>query len=170
MMRSILSRKFHTSVARQAKVLCVLYPDPVNGYPPPYARDSIPKITGYIDGQTTPTPSAIDFVPGQLLGSVSGELGLRKVRLYSRWRLALFQSALQRLVFVLISFWKIVVTPWSSPRTRMVPTRRWSASSRMRTLSSRSPFTRRILRRNALRKRRNSKCASPLALALTTSI
>src|SRR5580658_1154503 len=28
--------------------------------------------------QTTPSPSAIDFVPGALLGSVSGELGLRR--------------------------------------------------------------------------------------------
>jgi formate dehydrogenase len=27
---------------------------------------------------TTPTPSKIDFKPGELLGSVSGELGLRK--------------------------------------------------------------------------------------------
>jgi len=27
-----------------AKVLCVLYDDPVDGYPPEYARDSIPKI------------------------------------------------------------------------------------------------------------------------------
>jgi formate dehydrogenase len=32
----------------------------------------------YPDGQTAPTPSAIDFRPGELLGSVSGELGLRK--------------------------------------------------------------------------------------------
>jgi formate dehydrogenase len=61
-----------------AKVLCVLYDDPVTGYPPTYARDDIPKITGYADGQTAPTPSAIDFKPGELLGSVSGELGLRK--------------------------------------------------------------------------------------------
>jgi formate dehydrogenase len=61
-----------------AKVLAVLYPDPVDGYPPEYARDDIPKITHYPDGQTTPTPSAIDFKPGELLGSVSGELGLRK--------------------------------------------------------------------------------------------
>ncbi len=37
-----------------------------------------PKITKYPDGQTTPTPHAIDFIPGHLLGSVSGELGLRK--------------------------------------------------------------------------------------------
>jgi formate dehydrogenase len=61
-----------------AKVLCVLYPDPVDGYPKTYARDEIPKIDHYPDGQTAPTPSAIDFKPGELLGSVSGELGLRK--------------------------------------------------------------------------------------------
>jgi formate dehydrogenase len=61
-----------------AKVLAVLYDDPVDGYPKSYARDSIPKIDHYPDGQKAPTPSAIDFKPGQLLGSVSGELGLRK--------------------------------------------------------------------------------------------
>ncbi len=61
-----------------AKILCVLYDDPVDGYPKKYARDDIPKIEKYPDGQTAPTPSAIDFKPGQLLGSVSGELGLRK--------------------------------------------------------------------------------------------
>jgi len=61
-----------------AKVLCVLYDDPIDGYPPKYARDDIPKIDHYADGQTAPTPSAIDFKPGELLGSVSGELGLRK--------------------------------------------------------------------------------------------
>ncbi|MFF3322303.1 NAD-dependent formate dehydrogenase [Streptomyces sp. NPDC002889] len=60
-----------------AKILSVLYPDPVEGYPPDYARDEIPVITGYPGGQTAPTPQAIDFTPGQLLGSVSGELGLR---------------------------------------------------------------------------------------------
>jgi formate dehydrogenase len=61
-----------------AKVLCVLYPDPVDGFPPAYARDSIPVLSGYPDGQTLPTPEAIDFTPGQLLGCVSGELGLRR--------------------------------------------------------------------------------------------
>jgi len=61
-----------------AKVLAVLYPDPVNGYPPKYARDDIPKIDHYPGGMTTPTPSKVDFKPGELLGSVSGELGLRK--------------------------------------------------------------------------------------------
>lgn len=61
-----------------AKILCVLYPDPVTGYPPVYARDSIPTLSSYPGGQTLPSPSAIDFTPGQLLGCVSGELGLRK--------------------------------------------------------------------------------------------
>lgn len=61
-----------------AKVVCVLYDDPVDGYPPKYARDDIPKIDSYPDGQTAPTPSAIDFKPSELLGCVSGELGLRK--------------------------------------------------------------------------------------------
>jgi formate dehydrogenase len=60
------------------KVLCVLYDDPVDGYPPPYARDDIPRIERYHDGQSTPTPGGIDFTPGELLGSVSGELGLRE--------------------------------------------------------------------------------------------
>ncbi|MES2013675.1 MAG: NAD-dependent formate dehydrogenase [Pseudomonadota bacterium] len=61
-----------------AKVLCVLYDDPVTGYPESYARYSIPVIKTYPGGQTLPTPKNIDFKPGQLLGSVSGELGLRK--------------------------------------------------------------------------------------------
>jgi formate dehydrogenase len=61
-----------------AKVLCVLYPDPVSGYPNSYARDSVPKIEHYPGGQTTPSPKALAFTPGVLLGSVSGELGLRK--------------------------------------------------------------------------------------------
>jgi formate dehydrogenase len=61
-----------------ATVLCVLYDDPVDGYPTTYARDDIPTIERYHDGMSTPTPEAIDFEPGELLGSVSGELGLRK--------------------------------------------------------------------------------------------
>jgi formate dehydrogenase len=61
-----------------AKVLCVLYDDPVDGYPKSYARDDIPKLDHYPGGQTLPTPKAIDFKPGTLLGSVSGALGLRK--------------------------------------------------------------------------------------------
>jgi formate dehydrogenase len=61
-----------------AKIVCVLYDDPVDGYPKSYPRDDLPKIDRYSDGQTLPTPKSIDFKPGALLGSVSGELGLRK--------------------------------------------------------------------------------------------
>ncbi|MPY36473.1 NAD-dependent formate dehydrogenase [Streptomyces adustus] len=60
-----------------AKVLCVLYDDPTDGYPTSYARDDLPVIDRYPGGQTAPTPEAVDFTPGRLLGSVSGELGLR---------------------------------------------------------------------------------------------
>jgi formate dehydrogenase len=61
-----------------AKVLAVLYDDPTRGYPPPLVRDGLPHLERYPDGQTLPSPSAIDFTPGALLGSVSGELGLRR--------------------------------------------------------------------------------------------
>jgi formate dehydrogenase len=58
-------------------VLCVLYDDPTGGYPPVYARDDVPRIEHYPGGQTVPTPRGIDFTPGELLGCVSGALGLR---------------------------------------------------------------------------------------------
>jgi formate dehydrogenase len=61
-----------------AKILCVLYDDPVEGYPPEYIRKEIPELKKYPDGQKLPTPKNIDFTPGELLGCVSGELGLRK--------------------------------------------------------------------------------------------
>ena len=61
-----------------AKILCVLYADPVTGYPTVCARNDVPSITKYDNGQTAPTPRGIDFVPGHLLGSVSGGLGLRR--------------------------------------------------------------------------------------------
>lgn len=61
-----------------AKIVCVLYDDPISGHPTQYARDGIPKLTQYPDGQTMPSSSARDFTPGVLLGSVTGELGLRK--------------------------------------------------------------------------------------------
>ncbi|MGH8570754.1 MAG: NAD-dependent formate dehydrogenase, partial [Gammaproteobacteria bacterium] len=53
-----------------AKVVCVLYDDPVTGYPKSYARDDVPKLERYPDGQSLPSPKGIDFRPGQLLGSV----------------------------------------------------------------------------------------------------
>jgi len=60
-----------------AKIVCVLYDDPVEGYPTTYPRADLPVLTSYPGGQTMPSPAAIDFTPGALLGSVSGELGLR---------------------------------------------------------------------------------------------
>jgi formate dehydrogenase len=60
------------------KILCVLYDDPTEGMPSSYAIDELPKIDKYPDGTTVPNPKAIDFKPGELLGCVSGELGLRK--------------------------------------------------------------------------------------------
>jgi formate dehydrogenase len=63
---------------KSLKILCVLYDDPVDGFPPNYARVDIPKISSYPGGQNAPTPEKIDFNPGELLGCVSGELGLRK--------------------------------------------------------------------------------------------
>jgi formate dehydrogenase len=59
------------------KVVCVLYDDPVDGFKRTYPRDDLPKLAAYPDGMTLPSPKAIDFKPGQLLGCVSGELGLR---------------------------------------------------------------------------------------------
>lgn len=59
-------------------ILCVLFDDPAGGYPPAYARGGIPAIARYPDGQPAPEPEAIAFTPGELLGSVSGELGLRQ--------------------------------------------------------------------------------------------
>eukprot|EP00899_Mesostigma_viride_P020303 jgi/Mesvir1/28274/Mv04799-RA.1 len=73
-----IARGFHSTAASNAKVVVALYPDPVTGYPPKYARDTVPVIEKYADGQTAPTPSKIDFTPGELLGCKSGELGLRK--------------------------------------------------------------------------------------------
>ena len=60
------------------KILCILYDDPKGGMPSKYALEDLPKLDKYPDGMTLPSPKAIDFTPGELLGCVSGELGLRK--------------------------------------------------------------------------------------------
>merc|ERR1712072_1084680 len=89
LLRSVRSLK-NASSSRQMKVLASLYADPKQGYPPKYARDDIPFVPDYpevgTDGvnkraQTAPYSadfSKVDFQPGDLLGCVSGELGLRK--------------------------------------------------------------------------------------------
>ena len=61
-----------------AKILCVLYDDPEDGHPASGPRDGLPRLELYPDGQTLPTPKAVDFTPGELLGSVTGALGLRQ--------------------------------------------------------------------------------------------
>lgn len=64
---------FHSTGQRSAKIVCALYDDPIQGYPPKYARDSIPVVpfTSDVNGR--------GFKPGELLGSVSGGLGLRSI-------------------------------------------------------------------------------------------
>ena len=54
---------------------------------PAYAREGLPGLDRYPDGQTLPTPQALDFTPGALLGCVSGELGLRQFQKHRaiRW-------------------------------------------------------------------------------------
>ena len=46
--------------------------------PKNYPLGDLPKIDKYPDGMTLPSPNGRDFKPGELLGCVSGELGLRK--------------------------------------------------------------------------------------------
>ena len=48
-----------------AKVLCVLYNDPVDGYPKSYPRDDLPKIERYPGGQTLPTPRRLTSSPAR---------------------------------------------------------------------------------------------------------
>ena len=60
------------------KYLLFSTPTRSTAIPPNMPATTSPRSTHYPDGMTTPTPSKIDFKPGELLGSVSGELGLRK--------------------------------------------------------------------------------------------
>jgi hypothetical protein len=66
-----------------AKIVCVLYEDPVAGYPKVYARDDIPDIERYPGRQTTPTPKAIDFTQGNC--SEACPAGSACVDFSSRW-------------------------------------------------------------------------------------
>ena len=88
---------------KMAKILCVLYDDPVDGYPPSYPRDDIPKIERYPDGQTTPTPRR----------STSRRASC---------------SAASRASSACASSSRTPATSWSSPPTRTAPTPSSSAS------------------------------------------
>jgi formate dehydrogenase len=59
------------------KFLLVTYPDSESGHPTKYVRDSIPEIKSYPGGVTTPTPEAISFKPGELLGDETGAFGIK---------------------------------------------------------------------------------------------
>ena len=52
--------------------------DRKGGMPKSYPLSELPKLEKYPDGMTLPSPKGRDYKPGQLLGCVSGELGLRK--------------------------------------------------------------------------------------------
>jgi formate dehydrogenase len=112
-----------------AKILCVLYPDPETGYPPQYARDSIPKIARYANGQTVPAPTRLGLKPGELVGSVSGELGLRSYLEKLGHELIVtsdkdsanseFDKHLPDAEVVISQpFWPAYLTPSASPRPR----------------------------------------------------
>ena len=58
-----------------AKIVCVLYEDPVTGYPKSYPRDDIPSFDTYPNGQTVPSPKAIDFKPGSCWAAYPGSWG-----------------------------------------------------------------------------------------------
>ena len=60
-----------------ANVLCVLYDDPESGYPPAYARDDIPKIERYYDGQTHADSRADRLHAGRASRERVGRAGLR---------------------------------------------------------------------------------------------
>ena len=60
------------------KILCILYDDPKDGMPSSYPIKELPKLDKYPDGMALPSPKGRDFTPGELLGCVSGGLGLRK--------------------------------------------------------------------------------------------
>ena len=74
------------------KVLCILYDDPKGGMPKTYPLSDLPKLEKYPDGMTLPSPKGRDFTPGELLGCVSGELGLRKFLESNRLELVVTNS------------------------------------------------------------------------------
>ena len=52
-----MNGNIHPKKNQMSKILCVLYPDPVSGYPRSYARDTLPVIESYPDD--TPYPSEL---------------------------------------------------------------------------------------------------------------
>jgi hypothetical protein len=142
-----------------AKILCVLYDDPIDGYPKSYPRDDLPKIDHYPGGQTLPTPNSIDFKPGALLGSVSGELGLRTyleslghtfiVTSDKEGPNSRFERELPDAEIVISQpFWPAYLTPNASPRRKTLNSQSPPALARTMSTSKRRLITKlRSLRR-----------------------
>jgi hypothetical protein len=64
-------KRWRKSYAPSTTIPLTVIPNPIRGM-------AFRKSTVITGGQSAPTPKHIDFKPGELLGSVSGELGLRK--------------------------------------------------------------------------------------------
>ena len=58
-----------------AKIVCVLYEDPVDGYPTTYPREEIPTVEHYPGGQTVPSPASHRFHAGSAPGQRVGRAG-----------------------------------------------------------------------------------------------
>ena len=71
-------RNIEERVHAMATCLCVLYDDPSTAIRRRYARDGVPTIERYHDGQSAPTPAGARLHAGRAVGCVSGELGLRE--------------------------------------------------------------------------------------------
>lgn len=59
---ALAARRGFAGASSVKKVLVALYPDATTPQAP--ARDSVPKITGYANGATAPTPKGLAFIPG----------------------------------------------------------------------------------------------------------
>ena len=79
---NIIQRGFKSSSRNNAKVVMALYEDPQAGYPPPSLRGDLPEIQKYPDGQTLPSPEAVDFSTGDLL-----EVYLESLDFVNFWRI-----------------------------------------------------------------------------------
>ena len=55
-----------------AKIVCVLYSDPVGGYPPKYFPDSMPSLQRYPDDESLPTLGALDLAGTGALSYAAG--------------------------------------------------------------------------------------------------
>ena len=101
-----------------ANILCVLYDDPIDGYPPSYARDEIPEIERYHDGQGTPTPGGVGFTPGVANAATGLRISSESYETVGGWVLDLFGRVPRRAERAETS--ELSVTVEKVERTRIV--------------------------------------------------